>query len=97
MKTTLDIPDELVQEIQRLAEHEGKELTDAVTDLLRQALAATAGNGSIAKADRDMLDRRREIVGKFISGEWGVELSGYEAGRASDRESAQERAGRWRT
>lgn len=68
MKTTRDLPDELVHEIQLLAEHEGKELKDAVADLLRQALVAAAGSGSNLRADMDLLDRRREIPLRTNSG-----------------------------
>ena len=39
-----------------------------------------------------LVKRREEIAQKFISGEWGVELTGFEAGRAADREAAQIRA-----
>ena len=40
--------------------------------------------------------QREEIAAKFISGEWGVELAGYEAEKrrtkAADRRRAQSRA-----
>jgi hypothetical protein len=51
---------------------------------------------TLVQADQMSLERRKEIAEKFISGEWGVELSGYEAGRAADRDSARERGERWR-
>jgi hypothetical protein len=41
--------------------------------------------------DALMMKRREEIANKFISGEWGVELAGFEAGRAADREAARQR------
>ena len=40
MKTTLELPDELVKAIKLRAIHDGKKLKDAVADLLRQGLAA---------------------------------------------------------
>jgi plasmid stability protein len=40
MKTTLDLPDELVREIKVKAAREGRKLKDAVADLLRAGLAA---------------------------------------------------------
>ena len=46
--------------------------------------------------DALQMKRREEIAGKFISGEWGVKLSGFEAGRAADRKSAKKRAAAWR-
>ncbi len=42
MKTTLDLPDELVREIKLKAVHEGRKLKDAMADLLRAGLAAGA-------------------------------------------------------
>jgi hypothetical protein len=42
------------------------------------------------------LKRRAELVEKFVSGEWGVELAGLEAAQASDREVDALSANRWR-
>jgi hypothetical protein len=47
-------------------------------------------------AEARLLKRRKKIARKFISGQWGVELAGYEAGRVGDREAARKRATRWR-
>ena len=33
---------------------------------------------------------------KFISGEWGVELEGYEATQAKDKQDAEQQARAWR-
>jgi len=97
MKTTLELPDDLVKEIKLLAVHEGKKLKDAVADLLRKGLKATsAGRATRVKADKAMLKRRKALTQKFVSGEWGVELAGYEAGREADRRSAAQREGAWR-
>lgn len=41
MKTTLDLPDALVDEVKRRAHDQGRKLNDAVADLLRKGLAAT--------------------------------------------------------
>ena len=43
-----------------------------------------------------MMKRREEIAGKFISGQWGVELKGFEAARAADRKADKQRGARWR-
>jgi hypothetical protein len=43
-----------------------------------------------------MLERRRALTQKFVSGEWGLELAGYEEARAVDRRKAAERAKAWR-
>ena len=97
MKTTLELPDDLVKEIKLGAVNEGKKLKDAVADLLRTGLANGArGVAAVINADKAMLKRRREVANKFISGQWGVELAGFEAGRAADRVSAREQAARWR-
>lgn len=42
MKTTFDLPDELVREIKLKALHEGRKLKDAIAELLRAGLAAAA-------------------------------------------------------
>ncbi len=41
MKTTLDLPDELVRQVKLLALQEGRKLKDAMAELLRRGLAAT--------------------------------------------------------
>jgi hypothetical protein len=97
MKTTLDLPDDLVKEVKLRAIHEGRKLKDAVADLLRKGLAAgSTGSATVVKADKAMLKRRKEIARKFISGEWGVELAGFEANREADRTSALKRTKAWR-
>jgi plasmid stability protein len=40
MKTTLDLPDDLVKQLKLRAVHEGKKLKDAVAETLRAGLAA---------------------------------------------------------
>ena len=42
MKTTVELPEALVKQIKLRAVQEGRKLKDAVADLLRQGLAATA-------------------------------------------------------
>jgi hypothetical protein len=96
MKTTLELPDELVKEIKLLAVNNGKKLKDAVADLLRQGLDAVAGSGTVVKADKAMLKRRRALTQEFVAGNWGVDLAGYEAARAADRRSTAEREKTWR-
>ena len=39
-----------------------------------------------------MLKRRKEITRKFVAGEWGVELAGFEAGRDADHQKIRQRA-----
>jgi hypothetical protein len=94
MKTTLELPAELVKQIKFHALEEGKKLKDAVADLLRAGLSATSRGG--LRPDAATLKRRRALTRKFVSGEWGVELAGYEEGRMVDRRKAAERAKAWR-
>ena len=92
MTTTLDLPEDLLEEVRRRASREGRKLDDAVADLLRKALA---GSGQLA-VDAAMLEARRQIAEKFISGEWGTELSGFEAARKADRQRANDSDRTWR-
>ena len=41
MKTTLDLPDELMREVKIRAIHERKKLKDTIADLLRKGIAAS--------------------------------------------------------
>lgn len=43
-----------------------------------------------------MLKRREALAQKFISGEWGVELKGFEEARAIDGQKDSAGAKRWR-
>jgi hypothetical protein len=42
------------------------------------------------------LKRRERLAQKFISGEWGVELKGFEAAQAKDRQEDSESEHAWR-
>ena len=44
MKTTLELPDELMSEVKIRAVHEHKKLKDIIAELLRKGLAATANS-----------------------------------------------------
>src|ERR1700704_6222045 len=97
MKMTLELPDDLAKRVKLRAVHEDQKLKDMVAELLRRGLSAvSSGLPTLVKADKAMLKRRREITRKFISGEWGVELAGFEEGRAADRKKADERDKLWR-
>jgi hypothetical protein len=43
-----------------------------------------------------MLKRREMLAQKFISGDWGVELKGFEAGQAADEQADGHGEQRWR-
>jgi len=59
MKTTLDLPPDLVKQMKLRAVHEGKKLKYAVAELLRRGLASPrAGTATAVKADKAMLKRR---------------------------------------
>lgn len=93
MKTTLELPTDLVRDIERRASQEGRHLDEAAADLLRKGLNAPATAG---RADAAMLERREQVAKKFMSGEWGVQLDGFEAARAADRAAAGKRTAAWR-
>ena len=97
MKTTLDLPDDLVKEIKLRAVHEGKKLKDAMAELLRRGLSMPAGSSAtIVKVNQATLNRRTEMTRKFVSGEWGVELEGFEQGQETDRRKELQREDAWR-
>ena len=79
MKTTLDLPADLVKEVKLRAVHEDKKLKDAVAELLRDGLAAApVDSATRLNVDKATLERRAGMTRKFISGEWAVELAGFE-------------------
>src|SRR5437667_6729983 len=96
MKTTLELPDDLVKDIKLRAIDEGKKLKDAIADLLRKGLAADGGSATKVKADKAMMKRRKALTRKFVSGEWGVELAGFEEGQKADRRKERQRDRAWR-
>ncbi len=95
-----------MHEVELRGLHEGPELNKAVAEALRYWLGSTASTrtskastdqtGAVeagtVESDEAMLGRRKELTQKFVSGEWGVELAGYEAGREADRRKSAERA-----
>lgn len=95
MKTTIDLPAELVTEIRLRAARAGHKLKDAFAELLRRGLAASAHVPLSGGADRAALKRRKHLMRKFVTGEWGVDLDGAEAGREADRRTAKARADAW--
>jgi hypothetical protein len=46
--------------------------------------------------DALLLKRREKLAQKFITGEWGVELQGFEAAQAADRQADRQGEKRWR-
>jgi hypothetical protein len=46
--------------------------------------------------DALMLKKREEIARRFITGNFGAELAGFEESRAADRKAAKKQSGRWR-
>lgn len=96
MTTRLDLPDDLVQDIRLRAAEEGRDLDETVADLLRIGLAAATRPATVIHADASSLKERKRIADKFISGEWGLELEGFEEGRAADRAVAEARTHGWK-
>ncbi|MCU1349613.1 MAG: hypothetical protein JWO56_2643 [Acidobacteria bacterium] len=97
MTTILHLPDDLVADLQLRAEREGRGLDETVTGLLRAGLAASPEPATTAvDLPAMMLEDRARIAAKFLSGEWGVELAGFEEGRVADRAAAEIRDRTWR-
>ncbi len=97
MKTTLDLPDDLVKEIKLRAVHDGKKLKETAAELLRKGLnVETKHSPATVRVGKKILKRRKTITRKFISGEWGVELAGIEASRTADRQKESQRAKAYR-
>jgi len=46
MKTTVDLPDDLMREVKIRAVHERKKLKDTIADLLRRGIAAAKPRGA---------------------------------------------------
>lgn len=91
MKITLDLPNDLVKEVKLRAVHDERKLKDLMADLLRAGLAGAA-SGRALKPTSTALKQRKEIVRKFVSGEWGLELAGFEEGPEIDRRKTHRRA-----
>lgn len=74
------------------------ELSDAQMQEVRRVTGERKKGPAIRRLVVDALKmkRREEIAGKFISGQLGVELSGFEASRAADRAAARNRGRQWR-
>ena len=86
----------LVKEIKLRAVHAGKKLKDAVADLLREGLEASTEGAAVVKADKAAMRRRKAVTQKFVAGEWGANLTGYEAAGEADRRAAKARESSWR-
>jgi plasmid stability protein len=94
MGKTLELPDDVMTAVTARAVRAGQPVQDVAAQLLRQALAVDP-NPVIVEGEESML-ARREMTQKFVAGEWGVELAGYEEGRTNDRRKEGERARAWR-
>lgn len=98
MTTTLDLPQDLVEDIHLRAEQEGRGLDETVAELLRAGLAASSSRtATVVQATAAMLEERRRIGEKFLSGEWGADLTGFEEGRVADRKASEARDRAWRS
>jgi plasmid stability protein len=95
MVTALDLPQDLVEDIQLRAAEQGRPMDETAAELLRAGLAASSRE-TVVHADAAMLQKRREIVERFLSGEWATEFRGFEAGRTADRDVAEARDRAWR-
>ena len=76
MKTTLDLPDDLMREVKILAVHEGKKLKDAIAELIRKGI--TASNSERPKVPKPVKLRGGPITTQEIEAAiaWGRERRG---------------------
>ncbi len=86
---------EVTYEALTLSESERARLSQTLLHSLNPTEDA-ARPGADAFVDAGMLARRKELIGKFVSGEWGVEYAGYEDAQEADCASAKEQAKAWR-
>ena len=65
------------------------EISDSEIEEICRVTGQSKKGPAIRKLVTDalMLKRRENLAKKFIAGEWGVELKGFEAGRAADRQA----------
>jgi primosomal protein N'' len=96
MKTTVELPDKLIREIKLRAVEDDKKLKDVFAELLICGLDVKARSATKVRADDATMKKRRELLNRFVAGDWGVELTGLEASQKLDRTKAKKRAQRWR-
>ncbi len=67
------------------------EISESELDEIRRYTGEPKKGPAIRKMviDALLLKRREKISQKFLSGSWGVELDGFEAGQAADRSAAE--------
>jgi plasmid stability protein len=92
----VELPDDLIEDIRSRAEQEGREIEETVADLLRTGLEQSSNRQTLTRVDASVLERRTAVAEKFLSGEWGVDLTGFREGRVADRDSATDRDRAWR-
>lgn len=95
MSKRIELPDDLVKDLEDRAAQEGEALDETVVKVVRAGLAAAPRKTHIS-VDPDVLEERKRIAAKFRSGEWGTELDGFEEGREADRRAAEARNRSWR-
>lgn len=96
MKTTVELPDKLVREVKLRAVEEGRKLKDVFAELIVRGLEAESHGSTTVHADNATLKKRRELVNRFVAGDWEVELPGVDASQKRDRTKAKKRAQMWR-
>ncbi len=88
----VELPDDLIEDIRFRTEQEGREIEETIADLVRAGLGQSSNRQTPARVDASVLERRTGVAEKFLSGEWGVDLTGFREGRVADRNSATDRA-----
>lgn len=95
MSRRIELPDDLVKDLGNRAAQEGEPLDQTVAKVVRAGIAVAAKTTHIP-VDPAILEERRKIAEKFLSGEWGTQLDGFGEAREADRRRAELRNGMWR-
>ncbi len=93
----IELPDDVVQEIERRAAVEGRSAEDTVVAILRKALESPTRVYPLPPVDSEMLEERKRIAEKFLTGEWSVDIDheAFERERARDKAQAEEYLRNW--
>lgn len=92
MTKKIELPEELVQEIERRAALEGKNAAAVIQEGLD--LSAKAKPTPII-VDAAMLAERKILLDKFLKGEWSIDFDGFEEAQAKERAELEEQMKMW--
>lgn len=96
MTKKIELPENLVLEIERRAALEGKNVDDTLASVVREGLDSLArARPAPIVVDAAMLEERKRLLDKFLTGEWSVDFEGFEEAQAKERAEAEEQMRMW--